>query len=170
MLSSDTDCGAGPQVVQSTGMGADWPASSVLILGETDGYMNDLAKYNYWIMRSRSTDESLILKVDSCKRKIKGIKIKNIGKGTNNAYNTKDFRVSGSLKENGPWTNLLEAQLIDTTGGKPASLITFNFAKTVEFQFLRFELISYWGSSGGGLQYFAAITSGFTMKFIHGTE
>merc|ERR1712192_312558 len=53
----------------------------------------------------------------------------------------------------------------DTTfsGGKrPASLLNFTFEEAVEIQFLKFDLISYWGGSGGGLQYFAAIpaTSG----------
>ena len=75
--------------------------------------------------------------------------------------------MKGSLKKSGAWESLWEGELIDTTGGpggpsaipicKPASLLSFTFEKPVEIQFLKFELISYWGIWGGGLQYFAAI-------------
>ena len=61
------------------------------------------------------------------------------------------------MKENGPWETLVEDQLVDTTGGKAASLLNFTFDKPVKIQFLKFDLISYWGSLGGALQYFAAI-------------
>ena len=46
--------------------------------------------------------------------------------------------------------------MIDTRS-KAASLLNFTFDKPVEIQFLKFELVSYWGKWGGGLQYFAAI-------------
>ena len=69
---------------------------------------------------------------------------------------TKSFRVSGSLNEKGPWQTLVEDELADTTGGKPAALINFTFENPVEIKFLKFDLISFWGD-GGGLQYFAAI-------------
>ena len=64
--------------------------------------------------------------------------------------------MSGSLNENGPWETLVEDELVDTRG-VPASLLNFSFEKPVEVQFLKFDLISYWGPYGGGLQYFAAI-------------
>ena len=54
---------------------------------------------------------------------------------------------------------MLEEELIDTRGGIEASLINFTFEKPVEIQFLKFELVSYWGEVGGGLQYFAPIPS-----------
>ena len=60
------------------------------------------------------------------------------------------------MNENGPWETLVEDQLVDTTGGKAASLLDFTFDKLVEIKFIKFDLISYWGA-GGGLQYFAAI-------------
>ena len=60
--------------------------------------------------------------------------------------------MSGSQGENGPWKTLLEDRLDNT-----ASLQNFTFNQLVEVQFLKFDLVSYWGSWGGGLQYFAAI-------------
>ena len=68
--------------------------------------------------------------------------------------------MGSSLNENGPWETLLQDQLVDTTfsgANRPATLVNFTFDRAVEIQFLKFELISFWGSSGGGLQYFAAI-------------
>ena len=50
----------------------------------------------------------------------------------------------------------MEAELEDTTN-KDATLLNFTFAETKLIRFLKFDLVSYWGSSGGGLQYFAAI-------------
>ena len=96
---------------------------------------------------------------------IAGCQIKNKGKEFisgvwNNWWSTKEFRVSGSMNENGPWETLLEDQLVDTTfsgGNYPASLRNFTFEDPVEIQFLKFDLISFWGSAGGGLQYFAPI-------------
>ena len=64
--------------------------------------------------------------------------------------------MSGLLDKSSPWETLLEAELEDTRS-KPASLLNFTFEKPVEIQFLKFDLISYWGKWGGGLQYFAAI-------------
>ena len=43
------------------------------------------------------------------------------------------------------------------TWGRAASLLDFTFEEPVEIQFLKFDLISYWGIYGGGLQYFAAV-------------
>ena len=63
------------------------------------------------------------------------------------------------MNEDGPWTTLLEEQL-DDTRHKPAPLLNFTFEKPVEIKFLKFELVSFWGTgadNGGGLQYFAAI-------------
>ena len=50
----------------------------------------------------------------------------------------------------------MEDELVDTRS-KAASLLNFTFEEPVEIQFLKFELVSYWGKWGGGLQYFAAI-------------
>ena len=61
------------------------------------------------------------------------------------------------MDENGPWVTLVEDQLSDTSNGQPASLLSFTLEEVVEIQFIKFDLISYWGTDGGGLQYFAAI-------------
>jgi len=42
-------------------------------------------------------------------------------------------------------------------------LLNFTFDELVQVQFLKFDLVSYWGQYGGGLQYFAAIPSDTTV-------
>ena len=96
--------------------------------------------------------------MDTCPRLIAGCQLKNKGKGDETElpgyWATREFRVSGSLNENGPWETLVEDELEDSRD-KAAPLFDFTFKKPVEIQFIRFDLVSYWGK-GGALQHFAA--------------
>ena len=146
-----------PEVVQATAHSSNpiQSASNVLILGEEDASID--GKPNYWVAEMvKTTGQGFTLKVDNCKRLIGGCQIKNKGQGYANYYATKEFRVSGSINENGPWETLVEDQLVDTRHS-PAPLVNFTFEEPVEIQFIKFDLISYWGTNAGGLQYFAAI-------------
>ena len=144
-----------PEVVKSTSYNSAYPASNVLIWGEEDANLGNW-KTNYWVAEHEKIDgQGFTMKLDSCARLIAGCRIKNIGKGTGNGYATKDFKILGSKNENGPWETLLEDQL-PYKRGVVAPLLNFTFDKPVEIQFIKFELVSYWGR-GGGLQYFAAI-------------
>ena len=146
-----------PEVVQSTAMNRLYPANSVLILGEEDIYDHAKSQANFWLAKhEKATGQGFIVKVDSCARLIAGCQIKNKGKGSRPYWATKEFRISGSKNQKGPWETLVKDHLADTRG-KPASLLNYTFEEPVEVQFLKFDLISYWGTDGGGLQYFAAI-------------
>ena len=155
-----------PEVVQSTALSSFYSASNVLILADMDGG-DDNGRANFWLAEGgKTTGQGFTLKVgDDCSRLIAGCQIKNKGRELvsgiwNNWWSTKEFRVSGSMNENGPWETLLEDRLVDTTfygGNRPASLLNFIFKDPVEIQFLKFDLVSFWGPNGGALQYFAAI-------------
>ena len=146
-----------PEVVHGASYDNGRPASSVLILGEQDGAL-DNGKQNYWVAELyKTTGQGFTVKVDSCERWIAGVQIKNIGKGSTTHWATREFKVSGAKNLNGPWQTLVQDELIDTTGGNAAALLDFTFEKPMELQYLRFDLVSYWGSLGGGLQYFAPI-------------
>ena len=146
------------KVVQSTAyVATHWPAESVLILGEEDGLLtdNDVLR-NFWLAeQGKTTGQGIILRIDYCKRLIAGFQIKNLGIAENRGFLTDQFQIFGATNENGPWKMLADYHLADTRG-KPAPLLNFTFAEPVEIQFIKFELVSYWGI-GGGLQYFAAI-------------
>ena len=150
-----------PEVVQSTALSSRYPASNVLILGETDANLGN-GKYNFWLAGINGW-RGFILRIDYCKRLIAGFQIKNLGKGCCRVSATDQFQIGGSTKENGPWKILADYHL-DDTRGKPAPLLNFTFDEPVEIQFIYFELVSYWPGvtdpswgNRGGLQYFAAI-------------
>ena len=98
---------------------------------------------------------------------ISGCQIKNCDNKFKGRRSTKDFRVSGSLNKEGPWEILVQDQLINSRS-ETVQLLNFTFVKPVKIQFLKFELMSYWGSHGGGLQYLAAILAPSKQKvFIY---
>ena len=90
------------------------------------------------------------MKVGNCTRGISGFEIKNTARSD---WQTRGFRVSGSLNESGPWQPLVEDEL-----DASSNLVNFTFDKPVGLQFLKFELLSY-SKHGGGLQYFEPIST-----------
>ena len=95
---------------------------------------------------------------------IVGVHLKNIKHRTTQAHlpsrATRSFRISGVLRESGPWEQLLEAEFENPLPeGAPAPTVqTLYFKEAVEVQYLRFDLDTYWGNWGGGLDYFSVIT------------
>ena len=136
-------------MVQATGFTSKYPASNVLVWGEHGQWGND----KFWLAKTEP-NEGFTIEVDNCARMIAGCQIKNMGEGAIKNRATKDFRVSGSIHHT--WQTLVKGQFADTSE-KIAPLLNFTFEEPVEIQYLKFELISYWGPNGGGLQYFAAI-------------
>ena len=143
-------------MVWSTNHTSEYPASSVLILGQEDGRLDNNGKRNYWLAETKeTTGQGFRIKLDSCARWIAGVQIKNLSGGSSNTHSaTKGFRVTASVDESGE--TLVKDELEDTRD-KPASLLNFTFKEPVKIRFIKFELLSYWGEHGGGLQYFAAI-------------
>ena len=134
-----------PEVVQSTSYhNQKHPASSVLILGQDGRFSNGI--YNYWLAEwGKITGQWFTVKVGNCTRGISGFEIKNTARSD---WQTRGFRVSGSLNESGPWQPLVEDELDGSS-----NLVNFTFDKPVGLQFLKFEVLSY-SRYGGGLQYF----------------
>ena len=136
-------------MVQNTGLYYNNfnPASNVL-LNEGGEWMAE---------REKTTGQGFIMRVDNCTRLIDGCQILSLGK-SGYGFQTKEFRVMGSsLNENGPWEILLEYELPNRLGSYRPPLVDLYFEEPMEIQFLKFELVSYWGSEGGGLKYFAPI-------------
>ena len=135
-----------------------WPAYSVFILDETDKKLAN-GDHNYWLAQvGHTTGQGFTVMVDDCTRLIAGVQIKNLGNGfASRGYATKEFRISGSKNQSGPWETLVEDWLVDTSGvSRAAALLNYTFDKPIEIQYIRFDLVSFW-ELGGGLQYFAAI-------------
>ena len=119
---------------------------------------------SYWLTKDQYTGHGFTIKLSTCKMSVVGIRVKNIAHvpkaNLRPTRATRSFRVSGVLRDSGSWEQLLEEEFDNPLpAGAPApSLQTFYFREAVQVQFLRFDLDSYWGDVGGGLDYFAAIT------------
>ena len=85
-----------------------------------------------------------------------GVSLRN----THNTYgrdrSTKRFRILGSANATGPWEELLVANLEDSRRQNPPPVQQLIFANPAVISFIKFELLEYWGLSGG-LQYFVPI-------------
>ena len=54
-----------------------------------------------------------------------------------------------------PWTEVLDKELEDSRAtADPVPLQTIPLAAPATAQFVKFEMISFWGPHGGGLQFF----------------
>ena len=103
-----------PVVVDATEISSQFPANSVLVLGERDERVSS-QKYNFWLAQTNKTEgQGFTIKLDTCARMIAGCQIKNKGAGSRTGWATKSFRVSGSLNEKCPWQTLVEDELVDT--------------------------------------------------------
>ena len=126
---------------------------------------------NFWLAEGGKIgkDQGFVMDL-GCSMTAFGVRLRN----TRNAFigdrGTKKFRVLGSIKENGPWEELLVATIEDSRSQDPPPLQHLLFDNTVVISFVKFELLEYWGS-GGGLQYFAIMSShlmqpGFFMSSL----
>ena len=71
-------------------------------------------------------------------------------------YKLSTHRLSTGETESGPWTQVLDKELEDSQQQQdddPSRLQMIALDKETEAQFVKFDLISWWGR-GGGLQYF----------------
>ena len=122
---------------------------------------NDVnGKGYYWQAENGKTSgQGFVMKLGSCKQTIAGIRIQNTKHPNGPMMGTKKFHISGSLSEQGPWGDtLLEEELEDgrRMSGNPPPILTFYFRRPVTLQFLKFELVEFFGI-GGGLQYFSPV-------------
>ena len=119
---------------------------NLLTLGE-DSWMAENGK---------TSGQGFIMELGSCEQTIAGIRIQN---PNGPMAGTKKFRISGSLSQQGPWREtLLQEEMEDGRwlSKNPSPIITFYFTLPVTVQFLRFELVEFFGI-GGGLQYFSPV-------------
>ena len=74
-------------------------------------------------------------------------------------------RLSVSKAGSGPWTTVLETTLVDSREQEdPLPLQTLGLGKTVDANFIKFDLLEYYGN-GGGLQYLNIERQGKMIPF-----
>ena len=116
----------------------------------------------YWLAANGHIGHGFTIKLSDCNLKIAGVQIKNVKHGSKKrGYRvTKGYTVLGGVKEDGQWEQLLKEEFDNPfDGGVPPPILqTFHLQEAVEVKFIRFDINSYYGGKGGGLDYFAVIT------------
>ena len=140
----------GPSIVRSTSRD-NFPAVNLLTLE------SDQQRESYWLAESGQVKgQGFVMAIGECKRHVPGVALKNTHDGRYRNWATKKFRISAALERNGPWQSVLEQYLEDSRKQHSPPLQQFFFKGPIELQFLKFELLDYWGQ-GGGLQYFSPL-------------
>ena len=100
-----------------------------------------------WVSPNDYIGHGFTLKFSDCKLNVAGIRLKN----SCCTRGTRAFHIFGILEDCGPWVQILEGELDSPrSSGFPAPpLKTFYFEEAVQVQFLRLDLNSHWGLSGG---------------------
>ena len=110
---------------------------------------------NYWLSEDKKKGEGqgFVMNLGRSKT-VRGVYLKNTHNAKYRDRSTKKFRILGSDTEDGPWQELLVAELEDSREQKPPPLQHLMFENSAAVSFIKFELLEYYGT-GGGLQYFA---------------
>ena len=120
---------------------------------------------NYWLSEDKKKGEGqgFVMNLGRSKT-VRGVYLKNTHNAKYRDRSTKKFRILGSDTEDGPWQELLVADLEDSRQQKPPPLQHLMFENSAAVSFIKFELLEYYGT-GGGLQYFA-VPGGFWRTWI----
>ena len=106
---------------------------------------------------STTEDQGFMLMISEGNKTVTGIRMQNAAQ----PWATEKFKVTGAFEKTGPWINLVEEELEDTTAIK-----TFNFGRPWLLRFLKFELLRYGKQRGGGLRFFSILTGTFLRLFF----
>ena len=139
-----------PELVSGTQLNG-FPAQNVLTLGE--GRLGRI----YWLAeKGKTTGQGFVMKLGSCEQTVAGIRIQNTKHPNGPMTGTKRFRIYGGLSDRGPWGERILEEEMEDGRRNPPPILTFYFTLPLTVQFLRFELVDFFGV-GGGLQYFSPV-------------
>ena len=131
-------------------------ASNVLTNDDDDSWTKlHTDPSNYWLAENKKTgkNQGFVMSL-GCKKTVVGVNLVNTHNAGHHDRSTKKFRVLGSDAKDGPWEELLVANLEDSRRQSPPPLQQLKLSKPADVSFIKFELLKYYGH-GGGLQYFA---------------
>ena len=126
--------------------GFDYPVKELLTRNDKE------RAANYWLTPN-GQDGEFILKL--CKQKtVLSISLVNTHNANYRDRSSKEFKVYLGDQSSGPWTQVLHDTLEDSRQQKdPLPILDFPITPT-KARFVKFELLSFYGNFGGGLQYF----------------
>ena len=157
MSSTSYECPGGPEkllVLSGTWCGTFLATN--LLSKEVDRWsLKSGEPANYWLTENGKTgrEQGFIMYL-GCSKTVRGVSLKNTHNAGHGVRSTKKFRILGSATNNGPWQELLVADLEDSRNQDPPPVQQLMFANSAVVSFIKFELLDFYGN-GGGLQYFA---------------
>merc|ERR1712179_339534 len=159
-------CPGGPEKSNSRRC-SQFPATNILSMDDDDKWHGSIGNTaighnaNYWLAEDGKVGEEqgFIMNL-GCSKTVSSVSLKNTHNGRHRDRSTKKFRILGSTTNNGPWQELLVANLEDSRQQDPPPLQQLMFANSAVVSFIKFELLEFYGRYGGGLQYFAVAGSG----------
>ena len=123
-----------------------------------------------WLTSTSYIGHAFTIKVGRCSVYLAGIRIKNTVNGEMKNRATRKFRVIGNQDSSSrsPWVTLLSEEFENPLlEGAPApELQTFYFTEVIQVKYLTFQLESFWGNLGGGLDHFEVISPSGTFLVI----
>ena len=115
-------------------------------------------KFNFWLAPNMKAgpEQGFILDLGFAQKAV-GVRLKNTHNRRSRDRGTKRFRLLGSSRSSeGPWQNILEANLEDSRQQKPPPVKLLLFKSPLVVRFVKFELLEFWGV-GGGLQHLSVL-------------
>merc|ERR1712106_65972 len=111
---------------------------------------------NYWLVadRANGTDAQLLMTF-SCTKTIRGFRLKNTHNAQYKDRGTANFSISIWDSNTNQWTEVLFGTLPDARSAAIVPVLTFALDDPVTTDKVIFQIDSYYGDKGGGLQYFA---------------
>ena len=111
---------------------------------------------NYWLAENKTVEDQGFVMSLGRSSTVWGVSLRNTHNSYHRDRSTKKFKVLGGTTDNGPWEELLVADLEDSRRQNPPPVQQKMFANPANVSFIKFELLEYW-RNGGGLQYFVPI-------------
>ena len=133
-------------------------ANNILTL-DTDSWSNDFAdSATFWLAEPKKAGKEQGFIMDlGCVTAVEGVSFRNTHNRQFRDRSTRKFKLLGSSEQNGPWSELLLAHLVDSRNQDVPPVETRTFVSSTVVRYIKFELLAFWGN-GGGLQYFKVIT------------
>ena len=133
-------------------------ADNILTL-DTDSWSNNFAdSATFWLAEPKKAGKEQGFIMDlGCATTVEGVSFRNTHNRQSRDRSTRKFKLLGSSEQNGPWRELLLADLVDSRNQDLPPVETRTFVSSTVVRFIKFELLAFWGK-GGGLQYFKVIT------------
>ena len=150
LSSSSYGCPGGPENSNSAWCSV-FPARNIFSK-DIDRWSKDPA--NYWLTENGKVGEEqgFIMSLE-CQKTVVGVNLRNTQNAEHRDRSTKKFRILGSADKNGPWQELLLANLEDSRLQDPPPFQQLMLPNSAVVSFVKFELLEYYGL-GGGLQFF----------------